>query len=120
MLGALDSLNLATDVELLGLFPEVLDARVGNVIRAHNGLGLFGLVVSVDVLDSKDSEDGLVSRVTQGDADVRGEGKGINVRLGNIEGDGHGEESTIGETKGISDAECGNDDQMRFRSTRWG
>jgi hypothetical protein len=107
VLSGLNGLNLSSNVELLGLLPQVSDARVSDVVGTHDGLGLLGLVVRVDVLDGEDGEDGLVPRVSESDSGARLEGEVVNVGLGDVEGDGHGEEGSGGESEGVSDATQG-------------
>lgn len=54
-----------------------------------------------------DGEGRLVARVAKGHANTSSELEGVNLLLGDIEGDGDGEEGTIGETEVLDDAENG-------------
>lgn len=62
------------------------------------------------MLTGEDGEGSLVAGVAKGDASAGGELEGVHLLLRDVEGDGHGEESTIGETKGRHDA-VGDDDE---------
>jgi hypothetical protein len=104
VLSSLDSLNLSSDVELLGLLPQVSNARVSDIVSSHDGLRLLRLVVRVDVLDGEDGENGLVPRVSESDSGARLEREVVDVGLRHVEGDGHGEEGSGGESEGVSNA----------------
>jgi hypothetical protein len=55
-------------------------------------------------LTSEDGEGVLVTRIAEGDASSNGNLEGVDLLLGDVEGDGHGEEGTIGETEGRENA----------------
>ena len=49
-------------------------------------------------LTSDDSKGLVVTRVTESNADTRRKGETVDVLAGNIERNGHGEESAVGES----------------------
>jgi hypothetical protein len=97
MLQAVDSLNLATDVELLSNAEEVLDTRVGVIVAAEDLNGLLDLVRPVDIVDGQDSEVVVIARIAQGDASTGLDTKSVDLCLVDVEGNGHGEEDSAGE-----------------------
>lgn len=115
--GRSNGLDLSSDVELLGGLPEESNGRVGNVVGAENLLSFEGLVGPVDVVDGQDGEDVVVSGVSEGDARASLEGGSL---LGvNVEGDGHGEEGTRGDSEGLDDAaETRNQAPTKIQQTR--
>jgi len=105
---ALDGLDLATDVDVAGGVVEVVDSRVLLVaagVEDEFGLGL--LVGPVDVLDGQDTDVAVVTVVTKSDASAGLETHALNLVLGNIKVDGHGEEVAVGETVVLANAEAG-------------
>lgn len=100
----LDGLNFPADVKLLGLFSKVPNGRVSNIVRAQNLFSLERLVVRVDVIDRQDGKHVVVSGVSEVDSSSGSKGKSLDVLLGHIEGDGHGEESSRGKSERVSDA----------------
>ncbi len=58
-------------------------------------------------LTREDGEAGLVTRVAEGDADALFQAERINVLLGDVEGDGHGEEEARLEAESVPDTERG-------------
>lgn len=104
MLEAVDGLELATNVKLLGNAEEVLDARVGVVVAAEDVLGLVDLVGAVDVLDGQNGQVGVVARVAEGQSGAGLDAKGVNLLLVDVESNGHAEKQTIGKTVILDDA----------------
>jgi hypothetical protein len=102
--GSLNCLDLATNVELLDVVTEVGDSRVGGVIGTHDLFGFERLVKLVHVTDGQDGKGSLVTGVTEGDASTGSQTKVVDVFLGDVEGDGHGENEAIGEAEGVTDA----------------
>lgn len=72
--------------------------------------GRYGAILgspSLAIQDRLTSEDGkgvLVTGVAEGDASSGSNLEVVNLLLGDVEGDGHGEEGAIGETEGGEDA----------------
>lgn len=58
----------------------------------------------VDILDGEDGKVAVVSEVAEGDARTGLDGEGVDLLLGDIESDGHGKESAIGETVVLDDS----------------
>jgi hypothetical protein len=100
---ALDHLNLTTNVDIAGGLVEVLDGRV-LWVAAEDELGLGLLVGPVDVVDGKDNDVAVVTGVAESDAVAGLEVQTLDLVLGEIEVDGHGEEVAIGETVVLADA----------------
>lgn len=128
MLETADGLDLSTDVELAGSLVQVGNSRV-LLVTAKDLLGLElpvkedvisgwsggiawrvgaqrknSLVGPVDVVDGQDGQVAVVTEIAQGDALAALEAELINGLLRQVEGDGHGEESAIGETVLLYDA----------------
>jgi hypothetical protein len=103
---ALDGLDLATDVDVAGGVVEVLDGGV-LVVTAEDQLGLGGLVGPVDILDSQDADVAVVTVVAESDTGAGLDAHALDLLLGKVEVDGHGEEVAVGETVVLADAEAG-------------
>ncbi len=69
-----------------------------EIVRAEDGLGLAHLVDGIDVGDGDGGDGVVVARVAQRDAGALGDAERLDLRLVNVEGDGHGEEVAVGET----------------------
>ncbi|KAI3482287.1 hypothetical protein L1887_55048 [Cichorium endivia] len=93
-----DRLDLAADVELLDALVQVGDGGMREIVRAKDGLGLAHLVDGVDVGDGDGGDGVVVARVAQCDAGALGDAERLDLRLVDVEGDGHGEEVAVGET----------------------
>ena len=105
---ALDGLDLATDVDVAGGVVEVLDGRVGLVtVGVEDELGLGLLVGPVDILDGQDTDVAVVAVVTESDTGAGLEAHALDLVLGKVKVDGHGEEVAVGETVVLADAEPG-------------
>lgn len=61
------------------------------------------LVGSVDILDSQDGEVVVVAGVAEGNSGTGLDGKGVDLLLVDVEGDGHAEKQTAGETVILDD-----------------
>lgn len=103
---ALDNLDLTTNVDGAGGLVKVLDSRVLGV-TTEDKLGLDGLVGPVDVVDGQDADVAVVARVTESDTVAGLKTKALDLVLGKIKVDGHGEEVAVGETVVLADAESG-------------
>jgi hypothetical protein len=104
VLGRLNGLNFTTDVEFLDELSLVGDSRVGGVICAED-LFVFELEVGLeDVFDGQDGEASVVSGVSKSDTDALGQAKLVDLFLGDIESNGHGEEVAILQSQGVSNA----------------
>jgi hypothetical protein len=125
VLRSVDSLNGTADVESLDGVVEVMNGGVSRVVGAENLLSFVGLVGLVDGGDCRreqgsergkgegdegerrtgeDSEGRLVPGVAKGDAGTGGELEGVDLLLGDVEGDGHREKSAVSETEGLNNA----------------
>jgi hypothetical protein len=102
---ALNDLDLTTNVDIASGLVEVLDGRV-LCIAAEDELGLGLLVGPVDVVDGQDTDVAVVARVAEGDTVAGLEAETLDLILGEIEVDGHGEEVAVGETVVLDDAGC--------------
>jgi hypothetical protein len=100
---ALDNLDLTTNVDIASGLVEVLDGRV-LWVAAEDELGLGLLVRPVDVVDGQDNDVAVVTRVAEGDAVTSLEVETLNLVLGEIKVDRHGEEVAVGETVVLADA----------------
>lgn len=61
------------------------------------------LVGLVDVLNGQDGQVAVIPEVAQCDLLAGRKAKLINLRLGHVQGDGHGKENAIGETVVLDD-----------------
>ena len=105
---ALDGLDLAADVDVASGVVEVLDGRVGLVaVGVEDELGLGLLVGPVDILDGQDADVAVVAVVTESDTGAGLETHALDLVLGKIEVNGHGEEVAVGETVVLANAEAG-------------
>lgn len=100
----LNSLERATDVELLGNVVEVVDSRMGKVIGAIDKRSLLGLVGTVDVLDGQDGKRLVVAGVQKDDALLGSDLGGIDLSLVDIQGDGNGPERARGKAHVLDNA----------------
>lgn len=105
--GGLDSLNVASDVELLDVLVKVLDSRVSKIVVAKDLDSLLDLVGGVDVLNGQDGDGLVVARVAEGNSLVGLKGQSVNVLLRDIQVDGDGEESAVGEAQIVDNAVVG-------------
>lgn len=64
--------------------------------RTERGNCRNSLVGAVDVVDGQNGQVAVVTEVTQGDAATGLQLQSIDFLLGNVEGDGHGEDIAIG------------------------
>jgi hypothetical protein len=104
VLGRLNGLDFSADVEFLGVLALVRDSRVGGVICAQD---LFVLELEVgleNVFNGQDGETSVVSGVSKSDTGALGQAKFIDLFLGDIERDGHGEEVAILQSQGVPNA----------------
>lgn len=122
MLQAVNSLELTTDVEVLGGREKVLDTGVGVVVAAEDQLGLLDpvdsplapapcsrsqshlLVGLVDILDGEDGEVSLVAEISEGEAGARLDAQLVDGLLVDVQVDGHAEEGAVGEAVGLNNA----------------
>lgn len=124
VLGRVDGLDGAANVEVLDGVVEVRDSGVRLVVGTEDLLGLVGLVGLVDRRDcvvmrsdatfggesaswgrtGEDGERSLVTRVAEGDARALGKLERVDLLLRDVEGDGHGEEGAVGEAESLDDA----------------
>jgi len=100
---ALNHLDLTTNVDIASGLVEVLDGRVLGV-TTENELGLGLLVGPVDVVDGQDADVAVVTGVAKSNAVAGLEAETLDLVLGKIEVDGHGEEVAVGETVVLADA----------------
>lgn len=98
MSGKLDRLHFPADVELFYSFAEVGYRRMGDVIRSEDVDRFLDLIKGVNILDSEDGQCLIVARVEQSEADAGLQPEGINLLLGDIKGDWHGEQCAICES----------------------
>jgi hypothetical protein len=98
VLQAVDGLELAADVELVGCVVQVLDRGMRLVVGAKDLGGLLDLVGAVDVLDGHDGEVAVVTEVAQRNARAGLHANLVDGCLRDIERDGHGKEVAIRET----------------------
>lgn len=101
VLWQVDSVQLTTDVHVLGDVEEVSDSRMLRIASEHL-FGLQLLVRGIDVTDGDDGQRSVVSWVSQDDSLACSEGFGL--LLGNIQGDRHGPELTGRQSHVVSDA----------------
>ena len=122
----LDSLDTTSDVEFFGGLVEVLDGRVGKVIGTVHLFRFNVLVRTVNVgdwacqhrtsqwtstLTGEDGKGRLVSWISKCHPDSLCQAQDLDVLLGDIERNGHGEESTLSltveslQSKGITDTQ---------------
>lgn len=94
--GRLNSLDIASDVELLDVLVEVLDSRVSKIVVAKDLNSLLDLVRGVDVLNGQDGDGLVVAGVTESDTLVGLKGQIVDVLLRNVQVDGDREESAAG------------------------
>jgi len=99
-----NSIDLATNVEVTSGLVQVLDSRVGFVVGTENLDGLLLLVGLVDVVNGDDGQVAVVSEVTEGDAGTSLCLDFVNCLLEDIETDGHGEKVAVNETVGVNNA----------------
>jgi len=97
--GRLNSLDIASDVELLDVLVEVLDSRVSKIVVAKDLNSLLDLVGGVDVLNGQDGDGLIVAGVTESDTLVGLKGQIVDVLLRNVQVDGDGEESAAGKAQ---------------------
>jgi len=97
--GGLNSLDIASDVELLDALVKVLDSRMSKIVVTKDLNSLLNLVGGVDVLNGQDSDGLVVAGVTESDTLVGLKRQGVDVLLRNIQVDGDGEESAAGEAQ---------------------
>lgn len=103
VLRRLDGLDFTTDVEFLDELSLVGYSGVGRVVRAQD-LFVFELEVGLeDVFDGQDGETSVISRVPKSDTGALGQAKLVDLFLGHIESDGHGEEVAVLQSQGVSD-----------------
>lgn len=136
MIWRVDRLDISTNIQLVGILVKVSDSWVSTVVCAEDSLCLLGLVEAVDVgdceqlkfqpsrsqllnnrLTSQDSQRGLVTEVTEGDPAASLQAEFTDASLGDVEGDRHGEQGAIGETKSVSNADHGASRLVSFRMT---
>lgn len=133
MLQAAQSLELATNVELLGRLEEVAHAGVQSVVASEDLLRLDNpveqlisimasairrekgegdrrrgyeavLVGPVNVIDGQNCEVTLIAEVAEGDAGAGLDAQLVDGGLVNIKGDGHAEEDPVVEAVVLDDA----------------
>lgn len=63
------------------------------------------LVGAVDIVDGQDGQVAVITKVTQGDAATGLQLEGIDFLLGDVEGNGHGEDIAIGKAAVLTDTE---------------
>lgn len=63
------------------------------------------LVGAVDIVDGQDGQVAVITEVTQGDAATGLQLQGIDFLLGDVEGNGHGEDIAIGKAAVLTDTE---------------
>lgn len=63
----------------------------------------YSLVGAVDVVDGQDGQVAVITEVTQSDAATGLQLQSINLLLGDIEGNGHGEDIAIGKAAVLAD-----------------
>lgn len=75
-----------------------IDKGVAESDRSRTGRGNCrnSLVGAVDVVNGQDGQVAVVTEVTQGDAATGLQLESIDFLLGDVEGDGHGEDIAIG------------------------
>lgn len=100
----LNSLDIASDVELLDILVKVLDSRVGKIVVTKDLNSLLDLVGGVDVLNGQNSDGLVVAGVAESDTLVGLKGQSVDVLLRNVQVDGDGEESAAGEAQIVDDA----------------
>lgn len=94
VLQSVDSLDLSTNVELLGSFVQVLDGWV-LWVAAKDFLRLKVLVWLVDIVDSQDSQVAVITEIAKSQS-----GPWCNAEIGDsllrrIECDWHGEDVSV-------------------------
>jgi len=94
---AVNGLQLSSNVELLDIISQHLDRRV-FLISTKDLVGLLVLVWSIDVVDCEDGEIAVVTKITKDNACRRLDAIVVDILLGDVEADGHGEEVAISET----------------------
>jgi hypothetical protein len=76
-------------------------------VGVEDELGLGLLVGPVDILDGQDADVAVVAVVTESDTGAGLEAHALDLVLGKVEVDGHGEEVAVGETVVLANAEAG-------------
>lgn len=90
-----DSIELSSNVVLLSGVVEVANGGV-LLVTTKDLLGLDLLVGLVDILDGDDGQVAVVTEVTESDTGTGLNSELLNLLLGDIEGNGDGEEGSIG------------------------
>jgi hypothetical protein len=98
-----NGLELSTNVELLYIFPQLLDRWV-LLVTSEDLLCLDILVRAVYIVNSENRKVAVVTEVAEGDASGGLDADFVNGGLGDIEADGHGEEVAISETVVCNDS----------------
>lgn len=90
-----DSIELSSNVVLLSGVVEVANGGV-LLVTTEDLLGLKLLVGLVNILDSDDGQVAVVTEVTEGDTSTSLDSELLNLLLGDIKGNGDGEEGSVG------------------------
>lgn len=95
---------IASDVVLLDAVPKIRDGRVGDIVCSEDVDSFPDTIIRVDVLDSDDGQRLVIPRVTESKTGTRRDAEAGDIVGRNIEGDGHGEQSSIREPEGVHNA----------------
>lgn len=76
---------------------------MGNVIRAKDFGGFFGLIEGINVLDGEDGQCLVVAGIEKSETDARFQTEGVNLFLRDIKSDGYWEQRAVCESQVFDD-----------------
>ena len=94
----LDGLDLATNVEFLYTFVEVSNGWVSGVVGSENFSSFLNEIGLVNIVNCDDRKWFIITRITENNSRSRFDRELVNIFLRDIQCNGHGEESAVGES----------------------